>query len=295
VLWGVVTIVFILTRALPGDPAEVILSQSGGSPEAIERLRTQLALDQPLYIQYERFWADLFRGDLGRSLFTNRPVVVTLLEQLPSTVALALTAMLLAVVVGIALGTLAAVYHSTWVDSVCMSLAVVGLSVPIFWSGILLITVFSALLHWLPATGQGSVVHLIMPAFVLGFASSGAIARLVRANMLETLAQDYIVTARAKGLPERVTLWRHAFQNALIPAITLIGLQFGFLLGGAVVTETVFSRQGIGRLVVDSILWKDFPLIQGAIVLSAIVYTVLNMVIDLSYVIIDPRLRHEIT
>lgn len=293
VIWGVVTIVFVLTRALPGDPAETMLSQSGGSAQAVEQLRAQLALDQPLYVQYGRFMWDLIRGDLGRSLFTNRPVSVTLLEQLPSTITLAFAAMAIAVLVGSALGILAAVFQDTWIDSVCMGVAVLGVSMPIFWSGILLITLFSALLHWLPATGQGSLKHLIMPASVLGFASSGAIARLIRSSMLEVLAQDYITTARAKGLRLRITIVRHALRNALIPAVTLIGLQFGFLLGGTVVIETVFSRQGIGRLIMDAILWKDFPVIQGAIVLSAIIYTVLNITVDLSYAIIDPRLRSD--
>lgn len=293
VIWGVVTIVFVLTRALPGDPVETMLSQSGGSPQAVEQLRSQLALDQPLYVQYGRFLWDLAHADLGRSLFTNRPVSVTLMEQLPSTITLAFAAMILAVLLGTGLGVLAAVFQDTWIDSVCMSVAVLGVSVPIFWSGILLITLFSALLRWLPATGQGSIKHLIMPTLVLGFASSGVIARLTRSNMLEVLAQDYITTARAKGLRLRITVIRHALRNALIPAVTLIGLQFGFLLGGTVVIETVFSRQGIGRLTMDAILWKDFPVIQGAIILSAIVYTLLNIIVDLSYAIIDPRLRRE--
>ena len=291
VIWGVVTIVFVLTRLLPGDPAEIMLSQSGGSPEAIQQMRAQLALDQPLHVQYARFLWDLARGDLGRSLFTNRPVIGTMVEQLPSTIALALTAMALAVVLGTGLGIMAAVYQNTWVDGVCMTLAVVGVSVPIFWSAILFITFFSALLHWLPATGHGSVKHLIMPSLVLGFASSGGIARLVRASMLEVLAQDYIVTAKAKGLNMPTMIVYHALRNALIPTVTLIGLQFGFLLSGTVVIETIFSRQGIGRLVIDAILWKDFPVIQGTILLSAVIYTLLNIVIDLSYVVIDPRLQ----
>lgn len=291
VIWGVVTIVFVVTRMLPGDPVETMLSQSGGSPAAIEQMRVELALDQPLHVQYARFIWDVARGDLGRSLFTNRPVSVTLAEQLPSTITLALAAMALATALGTGLGIMAAVYQNTWVDSVCMALSVVGVSVPIFWSSILLITVFSAWLHWLPAAGQGSIKHLIMPTLVLGFASAGAIARLVRANMLEVLAQDYVITARAKGLDMTTMIVRHALKNALIPAVTLIGLQFGFLLSGAVVVETVFSRQGIGRLVIDAILWKDFPIVQGAILLSAIVYTLLNIAIDLSYAVIDPRLQ----
>ena len=293
VIWGVVTLVFVLTRVLPGDPVETMLSQSGGSAEAIAQMRAALALDAPLHEQYARFWWDLARGDLGRSLFTNRPVLTTIMEQLPNTIVLALSAMLVAVFCGMILGVLAAVYQNTWVDTLCMTLAVFGVSMPVFWSGILLITLFSAALHWLPATGQGSFKHLLMPMFVLGFASSGAIARLIRADMLEVLAEDYIVTARAKGLRLRTTIVRHALRNALIPALTLIGLQFGFLLGGTVVTETVFSRQGIGRLVIDAILWKDFPVVQGAVLFSAIAYTLLNIVVDVSYVFVDPRLRSD--
>ena len=293
VIWGVVTIVFVLTRALPGDPAETMLSQSGGSPEAIQQMRVALGLDAPLHEQYVRFWWDLAHGDLGRSLFTNRPVLTTIMEQLPNTVVLAVMAMLVAVICGTGLGVLAAVHQNTWIDTLCMTLAVLGVSMPIFWSGILLITLFSAGLRWLPATGQGSFKHLLMPMFVLGLASSGAIARLIRADMLEVLAADYIVTAKAKGLSLRVTIVRHALRNALIPALTLIGLQFGFLLGGTVVTETVFSRQGIGRLVIDAILWKDFPVVQGTVLFSAIAYTLLNILVDVSYVFVDPRLRSD--
>ena len=295
VIWGVVTIVFLLTRARPGDPVETMLSQSGGSPEAVQQLRAQLMLDRPIYVQYGRYLLDLARGDLGRSLLTNRPVSVTLLEQLPSTLLLATAAMALAAFLGISLGLLAAVYRHTWVDNLCMGVAVFGVSVPVYWSAIILIIIFSATLHWLPATGQGSLRHWIMPTVVLGFASAGAIARLVRASTLEVLAQEYMITAKAKGLTTRLTMGRHALRNALIPAVTVIGLQFGFLMGGAVVTETVFSRQGLGRLVVDAILWKDFPVIQGAVLLSAIAYTVLNIIVDLSYAVIDPRLRRDMT
>ncbi len=293
VLWAVLTLVFVLMRLLPGDPAMLMLSESGGSAEAIARMRDQLGLDDPLYVQYGRFLWNIARGDLGRSIFTNRPVTQTILEQLPGTIELALAAMLVAVVVGWALGLVAALNHNSWLDNLCMSLAVVGVSVPIFWSGLLCILLFSATLHWLPSTGQGGLARLIMPAVVLGCASSGSIARLVRSSVLEVLAQDYITTARAKGLRELLVVRRHALKNALIPVVTMIGLQFGFLLGGAVVTETVFSRQGIGRLVVDAILWKDFPLVQGAVLLAAVVYTLVNLLIDLSYALIDPRIRYD--
>jgi peptide/nickel transport system permease protein len=265
VLWGVTTLVFLALHLLPGDPAELMLAESGGSAESIAYLRDQLGLDDPLYVQYGRFLLNTLRGNLGRSIFTNRPVLQTILEQLPSTIDLALAAMLMAIVLGTGLGILAALNHNSWLDNVCMAIAVAGVSVPIFWSGLLLILLFASTLHWLPATGQGGLKHLLMPAVVLGFASSGTIARLVRSSLLEVLHKEYITTARAKGLNERLILTHHTLKNALIPVITVVGLQFGFLLGGAVVTETVFSRQGIGRLIVDAILWKDFPLVQGGV------------------------------
>jgi len=293
VLWGVTTLVFLAIHLLPGDPVELMLAESGGSAESIAYLRTQLGLDDPLYVQYGRFLLNTLRGDLGRSIFTNRPVLQTILEQLPSTIELALAAMLVAIALGTGLGILAALNHNSWLDNACMAMAVAGVSVPIFWSGLLLILLFSATLHWLPATGQGSLRHLLMPAVVLGFASSGTIARLVRSSLLEVLYKEYITTARAKGLSERLILTHHALKNALIPVITVVGLQFGFLLGGAVVTETVFSRQGIGRLIADAILWKDFPLIQGGVLLAAVTYTVVNLLVDISYTFADPRIRHD--
>ena len=293
VLWGVTTLVFLAIHLLPGDPAELMLAESGGSAESIAYLRTQLGLDDPLYVQYGRFLLNTLRGDLGRSIFTNRPVVQTILEQLPSTIELALAAMLVAIVLGTGLGILAALNHNSWLDNVCMAIAVAGVSVPIFWSGLLLILLFSSTLHWLPATGQGGLRHLLLPAVVLGFASSGTIARLVRSSLLEVLYKEYITIARAKGLSERLIFYRHALKNALIPVITVVGLQFGFLLGGAVVTETVFSRQGIGRLIVDAILWKDFPLIQGGVLLAAVTYTLVNLLVDISYAFADPRIRHD--
>jgi len=293
VLWGVTTLVFLAIHLLPGDPAELMLAESGGSAESIAYLRDQLGLDDPLYIQYGRFLLNTLRGDLGRSIFTNRPVLQTILEQLPSTIELALAAMLVAIVLGTGLGILAALSHNSWLDNVCMAIAVAGVSVPIFWSGLLLILLFASTLHWLPATGQGDFKYLLMPAVVLGFASSGTIARLVRSSLLEVLHEEYITTARAKGLSERLILTHHALKNALIPVITVVGLQFGFLLGGAVVTETVFSRQGIGRLIVDAILWKDFPLVQGGVLLAAVTYTLVNLLVDISYAFADPRIRHD--
>jgi peptide/nickel transport system permease protein len=293
VLWGVATLVFVVMRLLPGDPAALMLSEGGGSAEAIAELRAEMGLDDPLVLQYGRYLSNLLQGDLGDSLFSHRPVVTTIAEQLPSTIELALAAMLVAIGLGTVLGIVAAVKHGTWLDTLATGLSVTGVSVPIFWSALILIWLLSLQLGWLPATGQGTLAHLVMPALVLGFASAGAIARLVRSSLLEVLGQDFVNTARAKGLREGAILVRHALKNAFIPVITVIGLQFGFLLGGTVVTETIFARQGIGRLMVDAILWKDFPIVQGVALLAALVYTVVNLGIDVAYAYLDPRIHYD--
>jgi ABC-type dipeptide/oligopeptide/nickel transport system permease component len=291
VLWGVVTLTFFATRLLPGDPATLLISQGGGSAQDIADLREQLGLNDPLPIQYLRFLARLVQGDLGTSLVSHRPVVDAIGEQLPHTLALATTATMLSMILGISMGVLAATHQGTWIDQVCIILSVLGVSVPILLSGLLFILLFSLVLGWLPATGQGSWRHLVMPALILSLASTGTIARLVRTEMLEVLPADYITVARAKGVLERVILWRHALRNALIPVVTIIGLQFGSLLGGTVVTESLFSRRGLGRLVVDAIFWKDYPLVQGVVILGAAIYVGVNLLVDLSYGLLDPRVR----
>jgi peptide/nickel transport system permease protein len=293
VLLGVATLVFVVLRLLPGDPAEVMLSEAGGSAAAIAELRGELGLDDPLLLQYGRYLLNLLRGDLGTSLFSRRPVLRLIAEQLPSTLELALAAMLVALLVGIGLGVAAAVKQGTWWDRLAMALSIAGVSLPIFWTALLLIWLLSLRLGWLPATGSGGPAHLVMPALVLGFASAGAIARLVRASLLEVFSQEYVNTARAKGLSEGLILLRHTARNALIPVITIAGLQFGFLLGGAVVTETIFARPGIGRLLVNAILWKDLPLVQGIALLAALSYTLVNLAVDLAYGILDPRIRYD--
>jgi ABC-type dipeptide/oligopeptide/nickel transport system permease component len=293
VLFGVVTLVFIVLRVLPGDPATVLVAQSGGSATDIARLRAELGLDHSFWHQYLVFLFDLARGDLGRSLFTGQPVLQTILQQSPETIALAGAAMLVAISVGLPLGVVAATRQGSWVDSFCMSLSVAGVSVPITLSGLAMILVFSLTLRWLPATGQGTVRHLVMPATVMGLAAAGSIARLVRTQLVEVLGKEFIHAARAKGLSERVVLLRHALRNALIPVVTVIGLQFGFMLGGAVVTESIFARQGLGRTLVDAILYQDYPVVQGIVIVSAGLYTVINLAIDLAYGYLDPRIHHE--
>ncbi len=289
-LLGLTVIVFAMMHLLPGDPAEVILAQSGARPEAVARLRSQLGLDQPLPVQYARFLGGLLHCDLGTSLFTNRPVSEILSQNLPSTLELAGSAMALALFLGGLLGVLAAVRQGSWVDHLTMTLAVISLAMPGFWLALLLIYVFSVQLGWLPSGGQGSWQHLVLPVVVLGGNSAATIARLVRSSLLDVLGQEYIVTARAKGLSERLVLARHALKNALVPVITVAGLQFGFLLGGTVVTETVFARQGLGRVAVEAILYKDLPVVQGIVLLVAVIYLVINLLVDVSYAFLDSRI-----
>jgi peptide/nickel transport system permease protein len=291
VLWGVATVVFLLLQVVPGDPAETILAGSGASQADIDRVRQQLGLNDPLAVRYGHYLLNTIQGNMGRSLFSNRPVTRTITEQLPATFQLAAAALLVAVILGLSMGTFAALRTGSWIDQLTMSVAVLGASVPVFWSGLLLIWVFSVSLQWLPATGADSWRHLVLPATVLGLAGAGPIARLVRASLLNVLHTDYITMAQAKGLSKACVVWRHALRNALIPVIPLIGLQAGFLLGGTVVTEAVFARPGLGRLVVDSILWKDLPVIQGVVLLIAATYVFVNLLADLTTLALDPRLH----
>jgi len=293
VVWGVVTLAFLSVHLLPGDPAEVMLSQWGGSAANIAQLRRELGLDQSFGGQYVRYWAALLRGDLGRSLFTNIPVARSIMDYLPDTIELATAAIVMATVWGVSLGVLAATTSRPWIDIVCMTVSAIGVSMPVFWSGLLLILLFSSILHWLPASGQGGLQHLILPASALGFASTGAIAQVIRNSMLDILGQGYITVARAKGLTPREVITGHVLRNTLISGMTVIGLQFGYLLAGTVITETVFSRQGLGRLLVDAILWKDFPIVQGAILVIALMYISINLLTDVVYAVIDPRIRYE--
>ena len=292
VLWGVATLVFVIMRLLPGDPAALMLSEAGGSAEAIAELRTELGLDDPLLTQYGRYLTRLAQADLGTSLFTHRSVAATIGEQLLSTIELAIAAILVAITLGVSSGVLAAARHGTWLDTIVMAISISGISIPIFWSALLLIWLFALILGWLPATGQGGIGHLVLPALVLGFASAGAVTRLVRASLLEVMDQDFVSTARAKGLAERTILFRHSLKNAFIPVISIIGLQFGFLLGGTVVVETIFSRPGIGHLLVNAILWKDLPLVQGIVLLVALIYTLVNLATDVAYAYLDPRIHY---
>jgi peptide/nickel transport system permease protein len=293
VIVGVSVVVFSIIHLLPGDPVLAILSGANATPEQERELRAQLRLDDPLPVQYVRFLARAAAGDFGRSIFTRRPVIEEIADQLPSTLELAGTAILIAVVVGVVLGVLAAVRHDTWIDRAAMLVALGGVSMPSFWLGLLLIFVFSLQLGWLPATGQGGVSRLVLPAATIGLNYSAVIARLVRSSLLEVLGNNYISTARAKGLSEWGVTLKHALGNALIPVTTIIGVQLGNLLAGTIIVETVFSRRGMGRLAVTAVLDKDYPLIQGVVLVSALGYVLTNLLVDLSYSALDPRIRHR--
>ena len=287
-------IVFGIMHALPGDPAELMLSGAEGgaiSPERLAELRQELGLDAPLPLQYARFLAHALTGDLGQSIRFRLPVTGLVLDRFGSTLHLAGAGLLVALLIGVPLGVAAAVRQGGVIDGLCVTLACIGASVPIFWLGLMLILVFSFTLGWLPPAGGEGASALVLPAIALGLTAASVISRLVRSSMIEALAEDYVRTGRAKGLPERAVLWRHALRNALIPVLTMAGLQFGAMLAGAVVTETVFSRPGLGRLVVGAILAKDYPLVQGCVLLLATSYLLVNLGVDLLYGLADPRIR----
>jgi ABC-type dipeptide/oligopeptide/nickel transport system permease component len=284
-------LVFGLLYLLPGDPVSAMMSGSGASAEVIELLRHQLGLDQPVYVQYWRFLSNALRGDLGQSISAHRPVTDMIAELLPSTLQLAGAAVLVAVLVGVPLGIVAAVYRNTWVDRLAMLAAMAGVSMPQFWLALLALFLFSFQLGWVPATGVGGWKRLILPALVLGVGSAAAISRMVRASMLEVLSQEYVVAARGRGVKAFDVVMRHAFRNALIPVVTIIGLQVGWLVGGAVVVETVFSRPGIGRLLVQAIAAKDFPVVQAVILYITTGYLLVNLLTDILYGLLDPRVR----
>jgi peptide/nickel transport system permease protein len=284
-------LVFLILHLLPSDPVEVMLAEVAADAEDYEQLRESLGLNDPFLVQYGRFLWNAVRGDFGRSFFNNRPVMDLIRTQLPSTIQLTFAGMGVAIVFGVTLGTVAALRHNTWIDNLVMAVAVTSVSTPLFWQGLLFISFFAVYLGWLPALGQEGLKGLILPAATLGTGAAGTIARLTRGSVLEIVREDFVTVARAKGLGEKVVVSRHIVRNALIPVVTVIGLQFGALLGGAVVTETVFARQGVGRLLVDAILHKDFPLVQGTVFIASLAYLSANFVVDLLYLVIDPRIQ----
>ena len=291
VLFGVTLAVFSMLFLVPGDPVKIMLAEFVTTPDQVAQMRAQLHLDEPILKQYGRFVANAARGDLGTSIRSRRAVSTEIGENVGSTAQLAVASMAVAVAIGVPLGLMAALFRSSWFDAGSMIVALLGVSMPSFWLGLLMIVTFSLHLGWFPATGGGDLWHLVLPAVTLGMIASAIIARLTRSSMLEVLGQDYVRTARAKGLAWWGVVVRHALKNALIPVITIFGLQFGNLLAGAVIVETVFSRPGLGRLIVGGILAKDFPLVQGAVLFVATGYVLINALVDIAYGFVDPRIR----
>jgi ABC-type dipeptide/oligopeptide/nickel transport system permease component len=292
VLLGVATLVFSLIHLIPGDPALAMLGETA-SQEDVNALRERLGLDRPLVAQYASFLRGAVRGDLGTSLRTNQPVTMAILERLPATFELALAAMLVSIGFSIPLGIAAAVKRGTLVDHSATTLSLLGVSIPNFWLGPLLAIVFAIELGWLPVSGRGTWAHLVLPAISLGGALAAILARMTRATLLEELREPYVQAARARGASRTRAVLRHAFRNSLIPVVTLIGLQFGAVLTGAVITETIFAWPGIGRLLIQSIGFRDYPTVQGCILLIATTYVGMNLLTDLLYGVLDPRIRYE--
>jgi ABC-type dipeptide/oligopeptide/nickel transport system permease component len=293
VLIGISIFTFLMVHLTPGDPVYIFAGDKPLTEERAAQIRAQYGLDKPLWEQYRDYMVDLLHGDMGKGLHSQRPVTDTISEALWPTVQLTVAGLVVALLLGVTLGVMAALFHNSWIDTGAMVVALLGVSVPIFYLGLLLLFAFSFNWHLLPATGLGGWKHLVLPAIVIGFGSSAYLARLVRSSMLEVMRQDYVVTARAKGLRERVVVVSHALKNALIPVVTYFGLQLAGLLAGAVVTETVFSRPGLGRVAVSAISNRDFPLIQGVVLVTAVIYVLINLAVDLSYGLIDPRIRYE--
>jgi peptide/nickel transport system permease protein len=288
-MFGVITLVFVLLHA-SGDPATLLVGQDA-TPEDIDRIRRAYGLDQPLSVQYARFVARVVRGDLGFSYRQGLPVAELIVERLRATFELALAGLAVAVGMGVPLGIVAAGRRGSGADTAAMTLALLGTSIPSFWLGLLLIIVFGVQLGWLPVSGYGTAWHLLMPAFVLGGFYAAQVSRLTRTSLLEVLAQDHIRTARAKGLSPRAVLLKHVLRNAALPVLTVVGLDFGRMLGGAVIVETIFAWPGMGRLAVQAVLGRDFPVVQGAVMMGAAVFLAVNLAIDLLYGFVDPRLR----
>ena len=301
VLFGVSVLVFSVLHLAPGDPAAIMLGAQATN-EDVQRLHRDLGLDQPLVVQYLHWIGQVARGDLGRSIPLGRAVLPEVLLRFKATLVLTAGALVIAVLLGLAAGIISAVKQYSWLDRLSMGVAVTGVSLPVFWTGIMLIIVFALQLRWFPSSGMSSpygsgvadvLWHLVLPAITLGTASAAALARLTRSSVLEIIRQDYVRSARAKGLAERAVIARHVLKNAINPIITVLGVQVGFLLGGAILTETVFSWPGLGSMMVRAIQSRDYPLVQGGVLLIATTFVVVNLAVDLLYAIFDPRIRYD--
>ena len=292
VLLGVATLVFSLIHLVPGDPAQAMMGD-GASPQDVAELRKSLGLDQPLLTQYGTFLRNAIKGDLGKSFRTGQPVTTMIVERIPATAELAVAAMIIAVLIAIPLGVIAAVWRGTAIDYSAMTFALAGVSIPNFWLGPLLAIVFAVELGWLPVSGRGTLAHLVLPAISLGLALAAILARMTRASLLDELGELYVRAARARGVSNTAAISRHALRNSMVPLLTIIALQFGAVLTGAVITETIFAWPGIGRLLIQSIGFRDYPMVQGCILLIAVTYVSVNLVTDLMYGVLDPRIRYD--
>jgi ABC-type dipeptide/oligopeptide/nickel transport system permease component len=292
VLLGVSTLTFLMIHLVPGDPVVAMAGRQAVSAETIEALREELGLNDPLPVQYWNYISQVVQGDLGQSIRSKRPVTEAIAEQLPSTIQLTFTAMIIASISGIGMGILAAINRNTWFDTLTMTVAISGVSIPHFWLGLLLVLLFSVQLGWLPAVAPSDDPRgLILPAITLAAGEAAVITRLVRVSMLDVMDKGYLLAARAKGVKERRVIMHHALRNALIPVITVIGLQVGFMLAGSIVVESIFARQGLGRLAITAINNRDLPLIQGVVLVTASIYVLVNTLTDVLYVVLDPRIR----
>lgn len=292
VIFGLITVVFFLMRLLPGDPVSLLLTEFAAAAEDQEQVREQLGLNDPLIVQYVRYLGDLAQGDFGTSVFSKRPVLDQILSQLPATLQLAAASLAIGVAAGLVIGVLSASRPGSLLDRGALVVSLFFISMPSFWVGLIFIYLFSLRLGWFPVAGTGGIEHLVLPAVALGLRPIAVLSRVVRASLLDVMRNDYIVTARAKGLGYRRVLWGHGLRNALIPLVTIVGLQFGFSLGGSVIIETVFGRQGIGQLAVKAVQQHDYPLVQGTVLLIGIVVVLTNLIVDVLYGFIDPRIRY---
>ena len=291
-IWIATIAVTLLIHVVPGDPVRIMYGSFQTTPEELEAIRTRLGLDQPIWVQYFKYVGRVLQGDLGRSIVGDQPVLDILLTRFPATLALALSSLAIAVAVGMSLGFLAAYKRGTWVDAGSMILAIVGVSMPHFWLGLLLLFLFAMTLGWLPVAG-GDWKSLILPAMTLGLANAAVLARMTRSAMIDIFDQDFVRTARAKGLPQTLVLYRHALRSGLVPIVAMLGLQFAYLMGGAIVVENVFAWNGVGRLAIEAVFARDYPLIQGFILFFATVVALASVIVDVAYAFLDPRIRYS--
>lgn len=292
ILLGIVIVTFFIVQLIPGDAVSAMQGQVKMSAQQMEQMRETLGLNDPLHVQLGKYLMRLSQGDLGRSLFGSQPVTLLIGANIGATIQLTVAAMIVAIAIGVPLGVLAAVQHGRAWDVAATAIAMLGVSIPSFWLGLMMIQLFAVTLGWLPITGDRGLRGLIMPAVALGVAEAAIITRLTRSTLIEVLSMDYVRTARAKGLIERAVVWKHALRNALLPLLTMIGMQFGTLFGGAVIIENVFSRQGLGTLATQAVINRDFPVVQGCVMIAAILYVLVNLVVDVLYAVVDPRIRY---